>query len=535
VPLPLDDEWVYAGLLAGDPLSWQFLLSFHNEHRIPLPRLVYLVGVWLTGDLRAPMFVAAAALALSAAVLVRAAGRLRGRVWWTDAAVPLVLLNASHADNLTWGFQTSFAVGTLLACGVLSVIASAPGGPTGRRLAMIGLALVLLPACGPNGLAFVPALAAWFVWLGWRRATDAGSVRGGLACWAWAAAGLAAVGAYFVGYERPAHHPTPATVADVGRTAVQLVALGAGTAVDADAGPLPKPWLAVGVAVLAGTAVAAGGLLVRGRAGDRRAVGLASFAAAALCLTAGIAAGRAGQGADAGLTARYAMLGTPLLAWLYVVWPTAVSPAGARFAQVLICGLCGLLFWSNTVAGTAAAARRHGPLVSAVAEIRHGIPAQFAVDRVLAVAAHPPWIPRTRGDIDRLRAAGVGVFGRIAPEAVYAEREVPVTLDARGGALADGLFRADVYDAELVLPLPDKAHIRGVRWEYELASPTGYRPEMSLDWAGGRTIWHPLHCTGGRVTSHVWIDDTTDRLRLRFFTPGTTFRPVRITLLTDPR
>src|SRR5476651_1459490 len=57
VQLPFDDEWCYAEFLLGrTPVTLGYLWSFHNEHRIPLPRLVYIVSMKLTGcNFLAPM------------------------------------------------------------------------------------------------------------------------------------------------------------------------------------------------------------------------------------------------------------------------------------------------------------------------------------------------------------------------------------------------------------------------------------------------------------------------------------------------
>ena len=97
-------------------------------------------------------------------VLVRAAERLRGRHDWADLAFPVLLLHLGHRDNLLWGFQTPFTVGTLLACLFLSRAASRPGGLGRSDVLSVTACGLLLPTVGANGLAFAPAVAAWLAW-----------------------------------------------------------------------------------------------------------------------------------------------------------------------------------------------------------------------------------------------------------------------------------------------------------------------------------------------------------------------------------
>lgn len=539
-PLPFDDEWEYLWHLGSGPVTLEWLFSFHNEHRIPLPRLVYLAAIHATNiDFRAPQVVSAVALAVAAGILVAAAGKLRGKLWWTDAFIPVVFLNFAHADNLLWGFQLPFALGTLFGCCVLYLAATSPSGPGGWRLAaVVGLAAVL-PLCGANGVAFVPAIAVWLGWLGVRRGLDVGSVRAALPGLAGAVVAGCSVVAYFVGYVKPAHHAGAGSPGDVATAFVQVVAIGAGNAVAVGGGAVPRLWGPVGGGVLVLGLAAGIALLIRAWHGDRRAMSLAFVAGGFLSLAAGVAVGRSGLGPDAALTPRYVLLGVPLLAWVYLAWTATGLPVG-RVAQVVMFVAAVGLLWANTTLGLNLANLRRAGMTTAVAEVRGGVPGQFAADRVIAVAAYPGWIATgsPQAQIGRLQRENVGVFGKLAPPKVFAEREIAATLSANGGRLDGGVLTSTLPNGELVLKLPAAVRAKGVRWEYELSTPNGYRPEMHLTWAvagvpGKRGVLYPLHCTGAATTSHVWIDDTVDELRLRFDTLGTRFQHGRLIVLTE--
>src|SRR5262249_22179974 len=139
-----------------------WLWALHSEHRLPLPRLVLLALLELTGlDFRAGMVVNALALASLSAGLIVAAGPLRGRAGVAAAFFALMLLRWGHAENLLWSWQVGFILPTCLAGTVLLVIVRQGTRLTAAGAAAAGVCLVLLPLCGANGVALVPALALW--------------------------------------------------------------------------------------------------------------------------------------------------------------------------------------------------------------------------------------------------------------------------------------------------------------------------------------------------------------------------------------
>src|SRR5262249_40271568 len=134
----------------------------------------------------------------AAALLLLAARRARGRTILADAALPLILMHPRHAVNVLWGWQFQFVVSTALACVVLARIARGARDPARSELLVASSALLLLPLCGANGLALVPALALWFVWLALEARRAPAAARALVAV---APAGPVLAGLYFVGLE----------------------------------------------------------------------------------------------------------------------------------------------------------------------------------------------------------------------------------------------------------------------------------------------------------------------------------------------
>ena len=132
--VPVHEDWTVAPAMTGHQdnfLGW--LWSQNNEHRVPVPRLVYLGLLKLWPDFRVGMVFNVVLLAAIAAAFIIFLHRVRGRSRWTDAFFPIVFLNLGNWENMGWGWQLQFVVATALVCGLLMGIASRassrPGGP----------------------------------------------------------------------------------------------------------------------------------------------------------------------------------------------------------------------------------------------------------------------------------------------------------------------------------------------------------------------------------------------------------------------
>jgi hypothetical protein len=342
--VPFYDELDLVPILAGDqPVTAGWLWAVHNGHRLPLPRLLLLGLLRLTGnDFRAGMYFNVLALGALAFALIWTARCVRGRAAYADAFFPLVLLHWGHAQNLLWSWQVVLVLPVVLAGALLILLARRGVRFSLAEAGLAGACLLALPLCGVSGLAYVPALALWLGGVGvrqWlaeeRRAHWPGVVMAMLA-----AAALLLVALYFGDYQYAGYYRDTWKSWVSLETAVQFLAAGFGPA-----GELF--WPISGLVVLVLLLLAGGGLFSafrRGRPVERpRAVGLIFFLAAVVCLAACVGTGRPGSG----FAPRYYVLAVPALCGAYLIWGACCSPAVGQLAQMSLFTLAALTFAYN--------------------------------------------------------------------------------------------------------------------------------------------------------------------------------------------
>jgi hypothetical protein len=411
--VPFDDEYYLVPVLTHQrPVTLKFLWSLHNEHRIVLPRLLYLGLAKVTGtDFRAGMYLIAAGLAGIAAAMIVAARRLRGGTNYADAFFPLAFLHLGHCENLLWSFQVQFLSSTLLACGLLFLILHSRQPLTWRTALAGGLCLVGLTLCGANGLPLVPLLAIWLTYWAVRDCTSAGAASIGNLVFVLVLGGTALVlmRLYFIGFARSGP-PSPSWRATV-EVAGEFLASSFGI------GALPW-WPYVGFAV--------GGILVfsfimllagwwRQRLERVRCAGLLLFLVSLVGLALAIGWGRAGYSSaenHQGFSYRYSMLAAPVLCAVFYLGEITGGAAIARFLQMGLFTCLGVLLVPTTQTG----------LIFAKFKVNY----VKAVERDLGPAYTSKQIaqkhPFTCGDphyaeacLEMLRKAGVGKYKRLRP------------------------------------------------------------------------------------------------------------------------
>ena len=229
--LPMFDDYEMVPSYAGErPLTVDWLWSLSNEHRVFLPRLIHVVNFRLSGgDFRASNLLSLASLAVAAGSLIEAARRRRGHQRYADAFFPLVLLNPSQLENLTWAWELVHVVPCAVACLLLGFIATRADWPTaagGGRLrprpvpAPADLGHGADPGPRPDGLAD-PRGGAVAV----RREAP------GALLVALTVPTIALIGLYFKGYARPNYLPARGTRFEMGRTFAEFLTIGLGPAV----------------------------------------------------------------------------------------------------------------------------------------------------------------------------------------------------------------------------------------------------------------------------------------------------------------
>ena len=98
--VPSWDDWdMIPTLTRFQPVTWSWLWSQHNEHRVPLPRLIFLGLDRVFGiDMRVTMVADVLLMAAVAAALLLVVRQVRGRFRLTDTFLPLVLLSQFNND-----------------------------------------------------------------------------------------------------------------------------------------------------------------------------------------------------------------------------------------------------------------------------------------------------------------------------------------------------------------------------------------------------------------------------------------------------
>ncbi len=339
--IPLAEDWLLVPAYLGlEPDLAQWLWAQNNEHRVPLPKLLMLGLLHLTsGDFRAGMVASVAVMAASSCALILAARAVRGgRVIWTDAVFPMLLLHPGNWENLVWSWQLNFTISVALSLLLLVSVVQIGRRETVLWPLVAAVAFIALPLSGAYGLAICAAMAPWGLYVGAVAPGAAGGRRPTAYLVLVIAAGLSIVltGAYFLGYERPTWVPASPGLSQSVTTAGKVAALAWGPA-----GLVFWPPFALLTALVAGSA---GSLLLMGgwrawRARDvasrATALGLAGFLSAIGMVVLAIGHSRAAYVPMIGLPSRYMLFSVPALCAAYLVWELYGWRA-ARLAQAAL-------------------------------------------------------------------------------------------------------------------------------------------------------------------------------------------------------
>jgi hypothetical protein len=543
--VPSWDDWdMVPTVTHNQPVTWSWLWSQHNEHRVPLPRLVFLGLNRVFGvDMRVTMYFDVLVLAALAAAMIVAATRLRGRASAADAFFPLALLNLGQAANLLWGWQLQFFASVALASVALIAMVRAGQGIGWRRPAVIvGACALLLPLCGANGLGMVPALAAWPLALAllpesW---TGAPRTRGDRALLLLGGAALALTAVYFIGWEPVPYHPRTRGIHQTLKTAVQFATIGLGPA-------MRGPWPVSGLLTV-GAFLATAGLLARvwrNKPVERaRAGGLLCFLAALGSLALGLGLGRDG------FETRYVTLALPAWCAAYFAWSIYGGRMGAlargTFALAALVAL-----WANTSFGLDYARELRGQLGAFERDLAGGVPLHELLHR------YGPWLHPHQDVPARylpmLARAGVGGYAALRQDSTL--RAVPIELrpvEAAQLVWHDSTARVAGPRPALRFRLPYDRYVAGLRLRYRYRSDDGTLPYIGLQWkrradslfAAGhfykysptgdrfhweRATWDAIGDSATTMT--VWISDTVGEIGITPDFRPADFRIVELSLL----
>lgn len=359
---PIIDEWEFITAVTGEESFWPWLWKLHNEHRFPLPRLIWLPLTQWTGDFRAGCYVSLVAVCLFTLQMIRLAARMRGQLHFADAFFPLTLLHVGHWENLRMGYQIVFMMNLVLAGWLLQIILTTSRDNLLRRGVQGGIVTLLLLGCGAGGLAFGPFMAVWLAYLFLLIVcTKSAGRRRAIALPMLAILFTVYIGLYLQGYHRPAHHRDPietwgsqsAAAWQALRSAMQALSMAFGPGA---IGLWPASAFIVGLVSfecimhLARASIA--------RVADRpRIVGLLLYFGAVLFMAFGIGWGRCvfltadGQPGDMGFASRYCWIVWPGLAAIYFQWLLFGSKRQARWIPIVLFGITAAMLPFNVATG----------------------------------------------------------------------------------------------------------------------------------------------------------------------------------------
>lgn len=405
---PFGDEWdLLTGITYQEPyLKW--LWTQHNEHRLPLPKLVYTWLLNLSGfDARIGGFATVGILAALSLAFVVAARRLRGTTEYADAFFPIAFLNWGQFENYLIGFQVSFAMSVALACVWLL---SALGWCERRRpasLKWMGIALVLLPLCGAHGLVYAPPLGIASLWLA-RSAPRFAKVY----VVSTVAASWTICAAYFRNYASPEDHPHSTGIVASLKIALEVLSLGWGWVGQ-------MTWPASGLLMTMFIAASAVLILIaiRSQANEReRLLTFAAVAAGCITMALGIGWGRSGFGPVAGFAVRYGILMLPLMAAGYLMW---VRHGGRLCGSLVPMGMftIAVLFLTQHCRTGIAEGRDSAAAMQAFAnDLRAGMSSEELARN------HPKLYPDAERFAARIRVLQVAAIPRYVPSMNRAKR-----------------------------------------------------------------------------------------------------------------
>jgi hypothetical protein len=354
--IPLAEDWLLVAPLTGNEADMHgWLWAQNNEHRIPLPKLLMLGLLKVTGaNFKAGMYANVFLLSSLALMVILFLRSMRGgRTKYVDAFVPVLFLHIGNWENMVWSWQLSFVLPSVFTLVIFMILIKEPLVTRLRDAALIILLILMLPLCGGNGLLYVPFLTLWLLYCAffhWSKGEDR-TVKKNMVGLLLAGSILSILlfGLYFVGYQQPTWNPDNPGLVESLKTAGKFVVLSVGPAVKFS-------WKIAALAVVITSSVIAwstylvvrSSLYSKGRIQKHRAWSILLYLGILFVFTVAIGWGRAALVPQFGMPDRYVLFASPIL---FVSFFAGEFFDRSGYLQALLFVMMLVLLPSNTRAG----------------------------------------------------------------------------------------------------------------------------------------------------------------------------------------
>jgi hypothetical protein len=334
-----------------------------------------------------------------------------------------------------------------------------------------------------------------------------------------ATAALLLVILYFVGYQRPPHHPpSPGIRATLGHS-LRCLAVGFGPGVE-------RLWPYSGAVVPALLLAGAGLLLARSLRDPRergRAAGLICLLGAVGCVVLGVGWARAGFGPQQAFESRYSVFSIPLICSILLYWDLGSNRGPAEFIMMSIFSYLCLLLPLNDMSGKQRGEYMHAVLHNFERDLRHGASAPELARR------HGKFIFASNREQElsrlflELRRAGISKFRSMQDGSACREVPIPVVPDQVHEVTWDhGTAQGTGSDPFLVFALSRPRFINSVVIRYSHENGSGTPAVFQAFWKvqgrqeftpGERSVTLDLQTGRNRVLV-IPVYDRLDRFRI---------------------
>lgn len=158
---PYSDDWSYVYYLANNIFDWKYILAQHNDHRIPLQKMIHLILLNFSGgDFRILVALNVICISLISIIWI-SIYRCFYKSSYLELSFPIILLSFGF-NTVNWGFNFQFISSVFF---LSLVILCWFNYLKYKNFSIIWsyLSLIFLSLCGGNGLIISTCIGSYFI------------------------------------------------------------------------------------------------------------------------------------------------------------------------------------------------------------------------------------------------------------------------------------------------------------------------------------------------------------------------------------